>query len=127
MAICVGWVQVLPVKSWVRESRDRRRVLLTQLREAIRGRKGEALPVVRKFENHQVNVREPIAASLSDPHGIARAQLERFRRQLSTLAREQGIQIEDLLASTLTRISLMTGRSMESQGREFCKEGDHGE
>lgn len=77
--------------------------------------------MVRTFENHQVDVREQIAIQFSDPHEIARAQLVRFRRRLGTLTRDQELQIENLLISTVTRISLMTGRLMESLGQESCR------
>jgi hypothetical protein len=80
---------------------------------------GRKLPVVRKFENHRVNVREQIAAPFSDPYDIARAQLVRFRRRLGTLTCDQELQIENLLISTVTKVSLMTGRLMELLGREI--------
>lgn len=73
-------------------------------------------------ENHRVNVREQIAAPFSDPHEIARTQLVRFRRQLGTLTLDQELQIEDLLVSTVTKISSITGRLFESLGVELCKE-----
>jgi len=78
--------------------------------------------VVREFENHRVNVREQIAAPFSDPHEIARTQLVRFRRRLGTLTLDQELQIEDLLISTVTKISSITGRLLESLGLELCKE-----
>ena len=81
--------------------------------------------MVRKFENHRVNVREQIAPPFSDPHEIAQAQLVRFRRRLGTLTRDQELQIENLLISTVTKISLMTGRLIESLGQESCREGGH--
>ena len=83
--------------------------------------------MVRTFENHRVDVREQIATQFSDPHEIARAQLVRFRRRLGTLTRDQELQIENLLISTVTKISLMTGRLMESLGQEPCREGGHGD
>ncbi len=82
----------------------------------------EALSVVKEFENHRVNVREQIAAPFSDPHEIARTQLVRFRRRLGTLTLDQELQIEDLLISTVTKISSITGPLLESLGRELCKE-----
>ncbi|HSB28076.1 MAG TPA: hypothetical protein VLE19_09475 [Pyrinomonadaceae bacterium] len=69
-----------------------------------------------------MNVREQIAAPFSDPHEIARTQLVRFRRQLGTLTLDQELQIEDLLVSTVTKISSITGRLFESLGVELCKE-----
>ena len=71
--------------------------------------------MVRKFENHRVNVIEQIPV-LSDPADIARAQLVRFRRRLGTLTLDQELQIEDLLISTVTKISSITGRLLESAG-----------
>ena len=78
--------------------------------------------MIREFENHRVNVREQIAVPFSDPHEIARMQLVRFRRRLGTLTREQELQIEDLLISTVTKISSITGRLLEALGLELCKE-----
>lgn len=78
--------------------------------------------MVREIENHRVNVREQIAAPFSDPHEIARAQLVRFRRRLGTLTLDQELQIEDLLISTVTKISSITDRLLESLGLELCKE-----
>ena len=75
--------------------------------------------MVRKFESHQLNVREQIAPPFSDPHEIARAQLVRFRRRLGALTSDQELQIEHLLISTVTKVSVMTGRLMESLAREF--------
>ena len=82
----------------------------------------EAVSVVREFENHRVNVREQITAPFSDSHEIARAQLVRFRRRLGTLTRDQELQIENLLISTVTKISMMTGCVLESLGRERSRE-----
>lgn len=78
--------------------------------------------MVRNFENHRVNVREQIAAPFIDPHDVVRAQLVRFRRRLGTLTLDQEVQIENLLISTVTKISLMTERLVESLDRELCKE-----
>jgi hypothetical protein len=77
--------------------------------------------VAAELENHRVNVREQIPA-LSDPHDIARAQLVRFRRRLGTLTLDQELQIQDLLVSTVTEISSITSRLLESLGLELCKE-----
>ena len=77
--------------------------------------------MVGEFENHRVNVREQIAAPFSDPHEIAGTQLVRFRRQLGALTRDQELQIEDLLISTVNKISSITDRLLESLGRELCK------
>ncbi len=86
------------------------------------GRKSEALPVVRKFENHRVNIREQSSATFSDPHHIARAELVRFRRRLGTLTSDQELQIENLLISTVTKISLMTGPLLKSLGPRILQE-----
>jgi hypothetical protein len=78
--------------------------------------------LVGEFENHRVKVREQIAGPLSDPHEIARMQLVQFRRRLGTLTLEQELEIEDLLISTVTKISSITGRLLESLALELCKE-----
>ena len=78
--------------------------------------------MVREFENHRVNVREQITAPFNDPHEIARTQLVRFRRRLGTLTLDQEVQIQDLLISTVTKISSITGRLLESLDLELCKE-----
>ena len=82
----------------------------------------EAVSVVREFENHRVNVREQITAPFRDPHKIARTQLVRFRRRLGTLTLDQELQIEDLVISTVTKVSSITGRLLESLGLELCNE-----
>jgi ABC-type Fe2+-enterobactin transport system substrate-binding protein len=82
----------------------------------------EAVSVVREFENHRVNVREQITAPFRDPHEIARTQLVRFRRRLGTLTLDQELQIEDLVISTVTKVSSITGRLLESLGLELCNE-----
>jgi len=70
--------------------------------------------VVRKSESPGVNVRGQTKTTFSDPNEIARTQLVRFKRRLGALTNEQELQIENLLSSTITKISLMTGRVMES-------------
>ena len=70
--------------------------------------------MVRKFESPEVNVREETKAALSDANDIARGQLVRFRRRLGRLTHDQELQIENLLISTVTKISLVTGRVMEA-------------
>ena len=72
--------------------------------------------MIREFENHRVNVSEQIATPFSDPHEFARTQLVRFRRRLGTLTLDQELQIEDLLISTVVKISSITGRLLESLG-----------
>jgi hypothetical protein len=81
--------------------------------------------VVREFENPGVNVR---GQTFRDPNEMARTQLVRFRCRLGALTNEQELQIENLLISTITKISLMTGRVMEllsensgrKAGRSYC-------
>ena len=70
--------------------------------------------MVRKFESPGVNVREETKAALSDANDVARTQLIRFRRRLGRLTHYQELQIENLLISTVTKISLVTGRVMEA-------------
>ena len=78
--------------------------------------------MVREIENHRANVREQITQPFSDPHEIARTQLVRFRRRLGTLTLDQELEIQDLLISTVTELSLITARLLESLGLELCKE-----
>lgn len=78
--------------------------------------------MVRKFENDPINVRRPIAPPFNDPHDIARAQLVRFRRRLGTLTCDQELQIENLLISTVTKVSLITDRLVESLVRTEPRE-----
>ena len=70
--------------------------------------------MVRKLAGLGVNVREETKAAPVDANDIARAQLIRFRRRLGTLTQDQELQIEDLLISTVTKISLVTVRAMEA-------------
>ena len=72
--------------------------------------------MVRKFDSPGVKVREPTKAPFSDANDIARAQLVRFRRRLGALTHDQELQIENLLISTVTKISLVTGKVMEAVG-----------
>ena len=78
----------------------------------------------RKLENLKVmkNVREIPAAAPIDAKEIARAQLLRFRRRLGSLTHDQELQIEDLVISTVTKVSSITGRLLESLGLELCNE-----
>ena len=57
---------------------------------------------------------EETKALLSDANDVARTQLIRFRRRLGTLTHDQELQIENLLISTVTKISLVTGKLMEA-------------
>jgi hypothetical protein len=61
-----------------------------------------------------VSVGEETKALLSDANDVARTQLIRFRRRLGTLTHDQELQIENLLISTVTKISLVTGSIMEA-------------
>ena len=61
-----------------------------------------------------MNVREETKAAVGDANNIARAQFVRFRRRLGALTHDQELQIEDLLISTVAKISLVTGRVMEA-------------
>jgi hypothetical protein len=70
--------------------------------------------MLRKFAGSEVNVREETKAALVDANAIARAHFVRFRRQLGTLTQGQERQIEDLLISTVTKISLLAERAMEA-------------
>jgi hypothetical protein len=72
--------------------------------------------VLRKYESPGVNLREETEALLGDANDVARTQLIRFRRRLGTLTRDQELQIENLLISTVTKISLVTGKVMEALG-----------
>jgi hypothetical protein len=52
--------------------------------------------------------------ALREAKEIARAEMVRRKRRLGNLTQEQEIGIEDLLISTVTRISELAGRVMES-------------
>jgi hypothetical protein len=60
------------------------------------------------------NAREITEAGPIHAKKIARAQLLRFRRRLGSLTRDQELQIEALLISTVMKISLVTERMMEA-------------
>ena len=70
--------------------------------------------MVRNFESAGVNVGEETKVLLSEANDVARTQLIRFRRRLGTLTHDQELQIENLLISTVTKISLVTGKVMEA-------------
>ena len=57
---------------------------------------------------------EETKAALNDANDIARTQLIRFRRRLGSLTHEQERQIENLLISTVSKISLMAAAVMEA-------------
>ena len=61
-----------------------------------------------------MNIRDETKTALTDANEIARAQLLRFRSRLGTLSHDQELQIEDLLISTVAKISLMTRGVMEA-------------
>ena len=60
------------------------------------------------------NVREIPAAAPIDAKEIARAQLLRFRRRLGSLTHVQELQIEELVISTVGKISLVTKSVLEA-------------
>ena len=67
-----------------------------------------------KLESPGVRAREETKAALSDANDVARTQLIRFRRRLGSLTHEQERQIENLLISTVSKISLLTAGIMEA-------------
>lgn len=67
-----------------------------------------------KLESPGVRAREETKAALSDANDVARTQLIRFRRRLGSLTHEQELQIENLLISTVSKISLVTAGVMEA-------------
>jgi hypothetical protein len=81
--------------------------------------------MVRKFESPGVNVGEETKAALSDANDIARAQLGRYSRRLGRLTRDQELQIEILLISTVTKISLVTGSIMEALAENHLRKRSH--
>ena len=70
--------------------------------------------MLRKLESPGVRAREETKAALSDANDVARTQLIRFRRRLGSLTHEQEQQIENLLISTVSKISLVTAGVMEA-------------
>jgi hypothetical protein len=70
--------------------------------------------VAGKLESAGVRATEETKAALSDANDIARTQLIRFRRRLGSLTHEQERQIENLLISTVSKISLVTAGVMEA-------------
>lgn len=70
--------------------------------------------MLRKLESRGVRAREETNAALSDANDLARTQLIRFRRRLGSLTHEQELQIENLLISTVSKISLVTAGVMEA-------------
>jgi hypothetical protein len=51
---------------------------------------------------------------LRDPREVAQTELARWRRRLGPLTHEQEVEIEDLVISTATKISLLGGRVLQS-------------
>lgn len=67
-----------------------------------------------KLESPGVRITGETKAALSDANDIARTQLIRFRRRLGSLTHEQERQIENLLISTVSKISLVAAGVMEA-------------
>ena len=70
--------------------------------------------MLRKLESPGVKAKEETKAPLTDANEVARTQLIRFRRRLGSLTHEQELQIENLLISTVSKISLLTAGVMEA-------------
>jgi hypothetical protein len=70
--------------------------------------------LLRKIESPGVRARKETKAALSDANDVARTQFLRFRRRLGSLTHEQELQIENLLISTVSKISLLTAGVMEA-------------
>ena len=70
--------------------------------------------MLRKIESPGMSAREETKATLSDANDVARTQFLRFRRRLGSLTHEQELQIENLLISTVSKISLLTAGVMEA-------------
>ena len=70
--------------------------------------------MLRKIESPGVRAREETKAALTDANDVARTQFLRFRRRLGSLTHEQERQIENLLISTVSKISLLTAGVMEA-------------
>jgi hypothetical protein len=68
------------------------------------------------LENSKVmeNVRDITEAAPVDAKAIARVQLLRFKRRLGSLTPDQELQIEELVISTVMKISLVTEKVMEA-------------
>lgn len=70
--------------------------------------------MLRNFESPEVRAREETKAALSDANNVARTQLLRFRRRLGSLTHDQEIEIENLLISTVSKLSLVAAGVMEA-------------
>ena len=55
-----------------------------------------------------------------DGIAIARAEMARRRRKLGTLTRQQEVAIENLLLSTVNRISELVGRALDANTVKAC-------
>lgn len=66
--------------------------------------------MLRNFESPEVRAQEETKAALSDANDVARTQLIKFRRRLGSLTQEQELEVENLLISTVSKISLLTER-----------------
>lgn len=73
--------------------------------------------MLRECESLGVSVEEETKAALSDANDVARMQFVKFRRRLGGLTHEQELQIENLLISTVSKISVLTGRVMEAMAK----------
>ena len=70
--------------------------------------------MLREVESPGGRAKEETKAALSDANDVARTQLMRFRRRLGSLTHEQERQIENLLISTVSKISLVAAGVMEA-------------
>lgn len=70
--------------------------------------------MLREVESPGVRATAETKAALSDANEIARTQLIRFRPRLGSLTHEQERQIENLLISTVSKISLVAAGVMEA-------------
>lgn len=68
-------------------------------------------------QEHQTSAisQAPTETSLREAKEIARAEMARRRRHLGKLTREQEIGLENLVMSTVTRISELVERVLESR------------
>ena len=70
--------------------------------------------MLRKLESPRLRAREETKAALGNANDVARTQFMKFRRRLGSLTPEQEIQIENLLISTVSKISLVTESAIEA-------------
>jgi hypothetical protein len=69
------------------------------------------------------NIPARTEAAPIDANEIARAQLLRFRRRLGALTHDQELQIEELVISTVMKISLVTEKVMEALAKNSASMG----